>query len=381
MNKISLALAVLPQTLAAAGTATDSRSSGMGGTGVASASYLSAPFSNPALVASQDNDDFGIILATVGANVSDKQSIYNKLDSFQDISDSFLSGGIADPSDIERWRNALRDLEGGQVTGEVHFGSSMAIPNKYVSANLFTSANFKVLGVTHIDQDDLAITDPSTEAMKSTVQVVISGTSDIGITLAKDFSIAGKSVKVGISPKYQTLMSLTHQSSVASFDDDDYNFQDNHGMASKFNIDAGIAYSISESVVLGLSGKNLISHSLESNVSQGRVATLEVDPAYVTGLAYSNEWFTAALDVDLNAIKPLKEFDYEEQFTRVGIEIDAWGWSQIRAGYIHSMTDYQDDLVTAGIGLKPFGLFGLDVAAQYGKDDNYGVNAQLVMHF
>lgn len=380
-TKISLAVAALTPALAIAGTVTDSRSAGMGGTGVASANYLSAPFSNPALVANyKENDDFGIILPTVGVRVSDEQGIYDKLDNFQDINDS-LAGGITDPSDLDRWRNALSDLEGGRVTGEVQLGSSMAIPNKYVSANLFTSANFKVLGATHIDQDDLAITDPSTETMKSTAQIVIAGTSDIGITLAKDFNIAGKSVKVGISPKYQTLMALTYQSSVASFDDDDYDFQDDHEKSGEFNIDAGIAYNISENVVFGLSGKNLISHSLESNVSQGRVATLEVEPVYATGLAYSNEWFTAALDVDLNATKPLKEFDYEEQFTRVGIEFDAWGWSQIRAGYIHSMTDYQDDLVTAGIGLKPFGLFGLDVAAQYGKDDNYGVSAQLVMHF
>lgn len=380
-TKVSLAVAALAPTLAVSGTVPDSRSAGMGGTGIASANFLSAPFSNPALLANyKDNDDFGVILPTIGVRISDEQGVYDQLDDFQDINDS-LAGGVTDPNDLERWRNALSELDGGRITGEIQLGSSMAIPNKYISANLFTAANFKILGITHVDQNDLSITDPSTETIKSTAQVVIAGTSDIGIALAKGFNLSGKSVKVGISPKYQTLVALTYQSSVANFDDNDYDFQEDHTQSGEFNIDAGVTYNISENVVFGLAGKNLIPHSLESNFSQGRAATLKIEPAYATGLAYSNEWFTAALDLDLNPIKPFKEFDHEEQFTRVGIEFDAWGWSQIRAGYIHSMTEYQDDLVTAGVGVKPFGLFGLDVSAQYGKNDNYGVSAQLIMNF
>nr|WP_241902199.1 hypothetical protein [Vibrio breoganii] len=46
---------------------------------------------------------------------------------------------------------------------------------------------------------------------------------------------------------------------------------------------------------------------------------------------------------------------------------------------MHSMTDYAENMVTAGFEFRPYGVFGFDLAAQYGDDDNYVVSAQLTM--
>lgn len=49
-----------------------SRSDAMGGTGVASAHYLSAPLMNPALLARySQTDDFGLRLPAIGAQITD----------------------------------------------------------------------------------------------------------------------------------------------------------------------------------------------------------------------------------------------------------------------------------------------------------------------
>jgi len=72
---------------------------------------------------------------------------------------------------------------------------------------------------------------------------------------------------------------------------------------------------------------------------------------------------------------------YKAQFARLGVELDAWHWAQLRAGYSHSMTDYSKDMLTAGLGFTPFGLFGVDIAAQFGEDDHYGVATQFVFMF
>ncbi|MGR5541169.1 hypothetical protein ACPV5V_21695, partial [Vibrio campbellii] len=76
-----------------------------------------------------------------------------------------------------------------------------------------------------------------------------------------------------------------------------------------------------------------------------------------------------------------EQIDYQTQYARIGTELDAWEWAQLRLGYQHSMTDDAEDVITAGMGLKPFGLIGLDLSGSYGKDNNYGVSAQLIMHF
>ncbi len=43
------------------------------------------------------------------------------------------------------------------------------------------------------------------------------------------------------------------------------------------------------------------------------------------------------------------------------------------------MTNYSEDVFTAGIGFRPYGVFGFDISGQFGSDDNYGVSAQLTL--
>ena len=108
-----------------------------------------------------------------------------------------------------------------------------------------------------------------------------------------------------------------------------------------------------------------------------------IEPQYTLGAAYSNRWVTTAIDVDvdLNKRRYYEGLNYETQYLKVGAELNAWRWAQIRFGYKHSMTDYSEDVISAGLDFTPFGRFGLEIGGQYGDDSRYGVAAQMIFTF
>lgn len=379
--KVALLGAVAMPSLAMAASMADARSMGMAGTGVANATYLSSSFHNPALAAKyKENDDFGIILPTFGVRAHDANSLNTKVSDFDQLTKDF-ENNPSDKGIKDKWVSALEDMDDSTVNSDIMVGGAIAIPNKYLATNAFVQGRITMLGATNIDSNDLNY-DPSqpNAQLNSSAQLVAAGTVDVGLTLAREIDLAGRKLQVGISPKYQTLVAVNYKNKLDDFSED-FDLEEDLQTESGFNIDAGIAYNMLDNVTFGLSARNLISNELETNKSGGESVTYLVDPEYAMGLAYSNNFVSLAVDVDLNERKLLKEFDYAEQFTRIGAEFDAWGWSQVRVGYTVSMTEYQEDVITAGLGLKPFGLFGLDIAGQYGKDDNYGVSAQVVMNF
>ncbi|MCQ1059323.1 conjugal transfer protein TraF [Photobacterium sp. ZSDE20] len=369
-----IAMAFLSYSAAASNTLSDTRSVGMGGVGVASANYLTASFHNPALATqNKRHDSFGMILPVIGAQVYDGNDLHDRVDAFQDLNDQ-LAGN---PDLVDEWTAALKDLDDGRIDGDVNVGMVVAIPNRMVSTNFFISSNVTALVLTDIDEDDIA----NHEVINSTGQAVAGGTVDIGFTFAKEFIFLDRDLSLGVSPKLQQLMAFNYKQGIDTFDDDDIDIGSDYVDKSAFNADIGAAYALSRNVMLGLSVQNVFSQSLTSNESSGNQVTYEVEAQYTTAFAYNHPRFTVAADVDLNSNKPFKEQAYKTQFARIGIEADAWRVAQLRLGYIHSMTDFSDDLFTAGIGLKPFGKFGLDIAAIYGNEDNYGASAQLVFHF
>ncbi|MCQ1058723.1 conjugal transfer protein TraF [Photobacterium sp. DNB23_23_1] len=380
-NKVIFPLLAIATPLTTnAMTAFDTRSVGMGGTGVASANYLTSSFHNPALSAAYgEQDSFGMILPMIGARVHDGDSAIDKLDHFQYLDDNLG----ANPSEeaLEQWREALRDLDNGTVNAEVNLGMVFAIPNRYLSTNFFVKSQVSVIAAFDIDENDLALNDPSNSELNSRGQAIGGATVDVGFTFGHEFELNEKPLFLGVSPKYQRIYAVNYIESVDDFDDDDFDWADEYIEKSAFNIDIGAAYQLNDKTMVGLTGRNLIKHTLEANPQHGMDATYIVNPEYVMGIAHDRGWVNLAADVDLNAKKYFKEYGYKTQYARLGAELDAWGWAQVRMGYMHSMTDYADDMATLGLGFRPFGLLGIDLGAQIGKDDNYGVSAQMMLTF
>ena len=72
------------------------------------------------------------------------------------------------------------------------------------------------------------------------------------------------------------------------------------------------------------------------------------------GIGYVGDYVALSLDADLTKQKRFKELDDDTQFIRVGIEGNAWGWAQLRAGYEVDLENNLDNSVTGGIGISPF---------------------------
>ena len=81
ITRTIIASAVLFSFNAAAATSYfEARNDAMGGTGVASSHYGVAPLANPALLTKHNsNDDFSLLLPSVGAQVADPDDVSNKV--------------------------------------------------------------------------------------------------------------------------------------------------------------------------------------------------------------------------------------------------------------------------------------------------------------
>ncbi|MGF1702577.1 conjugal transfer protein TraF [Photobacterium makurazakiensis] len=380
-NKAVLPLLLIVTPFSAkAMTTFDTRSVGMGGTGVASANYLTASFHNPALTAAYGYDDsFGLILPMVGARLHDADNSLDKLDHFQELDNNL--GNNPTPDELNQWREALRQLDNNTLNAEANLGIVVAIPNRYLSTNFFIQSQMSAIAAFDVNDDDLTLDDPANSELKSQGQAIAGATVDVGFTFAKSFGPKDQPLFVGISPKYQRIYAVNYIESVDKFEDDDFDWADEYVEKSTVNIDIGAAYQVTDDMLVGITGRNIIKHTLAANPQNSIRATYIVNPEYVLGIEYELDWISLAADIDLNTKKYFKEYDYKTQYARLGAELDAWGWAQFRMGYIHSMTSFTDDMVTLGLGFRPFGKIGFDLGAQAGKDDNYALSAQMTLNF
>ncbi|MEZ9551317.1 conjugal transfer protein TraF [Vibrio breoganii] len=356
----------------------DARGIAMAGTGVAAANFVSASFYNPALAASGESQhSFGMILPAVTAGVHDGDGMLDKLDVYFDAEDDWVDNPTSSEAQ-EAWKAALRDLSNGDVTANASAGMVFAVPNSFINTNFFVATQATALATMDIDDNDFDNISPDDE-VRSTVTGLIGGTLDIGFTFAQNYEVYDRNLSVGFSPKVQQIYTTYFQERLNEDELDDADFFDDLEEKTTFNLDIGASYEVIDHLNVAFVAKNLVSQSLETNVQMGRTATYVVESEYKLGSAYSTDWYTLTADIDLNSTRYFEEQSYKTQFTRIGGEVDLWKWAQFRAGYMHSMTEYAENMVTAGFGFRPYGVFGFDLAAQYGDDDNYVVSAQLTM--
>ncbi|MDP6930642.1 MAG: conjugal transfer protein TraF, partial [Planctomycetota bacterium] len=171
---------------------------------------------------------------------------------------------------------------------------------------------------------------------------------------------------------------------IADFEDgfDDFRDSKYRSNSTGFNADVGAAASFfDDTLTIGLAGRNLLEHELRTVASGSTPAfTHHIGPTFTTGVALNLGGTTLAADVDVTEIDRFKDDD-ESRFANVGAEFKLFGWMQFRAGYQTDIEDTVDDMITAGVGLSPFDLFHVDLAAVYGEGDTYGAMLQFWITF
>ena len=405
LSFLTLALGAVSSAAMAVPYAFEARQEAMGGTGVASARYLSAPLYNPARLAfAKADDDFGILLPVVGAEVYDKDDLSGQVDDLSDSYDAYQNANDAyqaNPSAenaaaLQAANNKaigeLSDLSGDSGYARAGAGVVVALPFEALSVAVMANGYADVQAFADINANDLTGMLPTDESQVQSRAIAMgAGVSEFGVTLAKVFEAEGMRWSVGITPKSQELRVLNYVANAVDGDFDDITDDQYQASENGFNLDAGVAASWENGWDAGLAIKNLVKRDLDAPLTNGVQATYELSTVPTAGVSYRWGQLLFNADADLLAQKRFTDlsgtyasFDAGEddlQMMAVGAEWDLWQWAQLRAGYRHDLKDNLDDSLSAGLGISPGDLFHLDLAGTYAGNNQFGGVIQTSLTF
>ncbi|CAO98144.1 conjugal transfer protein TraF [Erwinia tasmaniensis] len=382
----------------AAGHYYDARNDAMGGTGVASSTYGSAVLANPALMTkSQPQDEISIILPAVGAQISDKDKLVDKVDDIADTVDRYKS--MLDNftfADIPRLRaasgdlaNRLRDIRGDKAWGQAGAALAVTVPNDRLPFAFVTKAYGTAYGTSNISQHDIDLLQGIANATAfPSFQDKLTSTGlgraaivyDFGIAMAHEFDIGGHPFSFGVTPKLQKTTLYNYSASVYSYKRSDLTNDKYKNTHTDFNLDLGAATDLGDNWTLGLSGQNLIAHNLDTKEVNGYRDTYQIRPLVTSGVSFHTERLTTALDIDLTPTKRFK-IQQDSQYAGIGAEYRLLEWLQLRGGYRADMKSNDTNVFTGGVGISPYKKVHLDLAGMVGKDKTWGAVAQLNFTF
>ncbi len=392
----------------AANTWTEARGDAMGGTGVAAGNYGSAVLINPALLAkAKPDDDVTVILPSIGAQISDKDNLRDKIDDISDdvskyrsTLDSINLFTLLNPtSQASRevsaaagdLANQLDSLKGKTASGKAGAGIAVSIPNDVLSVAFVAKANARARVSSYIDQGDID-TLRGIEAVPATALAVNPNdlkskgfgraaiVSDYGVAVARQFDISGVPVSVGITPKLQKTWLYNYTVSIYNFDSGDINSSRYRNDDTGFNVDAGLAADFGDNWTVGLTGQNLFSRDIDTKKVDGVRDTYQISPVVTAGAAWHNDLVTITADGDLTETKGFKSED-TSQYVGVGAEVTPLSWLAVRAGYRADVKGNDSNVFTGGVGFAPFSTVHVDLMGLYGEDETWGAGAQLSMTF
>ncbi|WP_114764718.1 conjugal transfer protein TraF [Vibrio rhodolitus] len=358
---LPLAVAMSFGSAHAANYAIEARGDAMGGVGVVSANFLTAPFYNPALTAIyRRNDDVGMITPSFGINYTDTGTFVDDLE---------FAENVVKTGDAANAQKALDQLKGDNLKVDIGGVVAFAIPNRYVAANAFGKLYTESYATAEIST---ASSDALVNAQNSSVRAVSVGVAEAGISLAKYQTFMGQHISFGVTPKLQRVYTYVYEASLSNYDLKD--LRDNGEGESMFNMDAGFLWFYGPFRV-GVAGTNLISRDIQTQNIPGtnQSYSYEMSPQYTVGAGIVADYFTLSVDYDLKEEERYVGFDDNTQMLRVGAELDLLRQLKLRAGWKKNLAyDDSEDTLTAGIGLSPLNLFQLDIGASYTNEDSMG---------
>ncbi|MBY7766662.1 conjugal transfer protein TraF [Vibrio fluvialis] len=371
---------ICPLSAYAANGVADARGNAMGNTGVTTSDYLLAPFYNPALTAVyRDRDSVGLLVPALGANIRDSDESLSTIDDLQSSIDQFEAAGVgaATQENINQLNGYLDDLADDKpfaVSGGA--GIAVALPMNAVSLNFFARGYAEILADSSIAANTgNTASDVETRYQNSYVNMLAFGYSEYGVAVAKLFTLQGQQIAIGITPKIQELRTYKEVVTVQDFDLSDYDQSKTSKNA--FNLDIGAVWLI-DNFRAGIAAKDLISQEIKTYDDQ---SSYTLDPQVTVSGGYVTDFLALAIDWDLTKQKRFKGVDDDTQFLRFGVEGNAWGWAQLRAGYEIDLESTLDNSITAGLGISPGDLVSVDLAANYAGNYQYGLSANLAFTF
>lgn len=128
-----------------------------------------------------------------------------------------------DYSNIGELNKSLTSMEGDVLNAELGGVVAFAIPNQFISANVFGKAYTESFVSPIIDSR--ICSDKSCElnsAKASSINAVSVGVTELGITLAKYQTFLGQHIAFGVTPKLQRVYTYVYEASLNSYDIKDF---------------------------------------------------------------------------------------------------------------------------------------------------------------
>ena len=395
-----LLLPIMAIALPSYGESFTAKRTGQGFTGLTQ--DFTSSLSNPALLTKFDNDDDVFFSLNVGVMVSDK---YDVIDTTEDISDNLdtLAEDINNIqlqnfqslSQVQNYNNDLNQqidviiadfekIDGKVVKVRNGVNFQVIIPNQYLSFGFFTNQYGRIGGtMDYNEEDEKTLNDAITTGnldlnnLKSATLAVGYSIAEAGVMTAYPaVTHANYNLSIGAKLKYQRIDLYYNRVAISDFDDDDFEITDDENITNKSgtNVDLGlyINWGDERQWHVAIVTNNLIKQTVHHS-DQDITFTLENSTSF--GLSYQNSWVSLATDIDLTDREQFASLE-PSKYAGVGAEFRFYEHIQFRLGYRTDLNDVDDDIYTAGIGISPWDVFAVDIAAFTGDNDTLGAALQ-----
>lgn len=373
------------------------RALGMGGASVAAVNDSLAVYWNPAALADFKKLEIRI---PAGAAIRDHISLQDKWDRIIEIEDLI---NFSNPQALNEFDLLLTDLErpGTGTDLDANAGLYIAIPLSRSAIAISRSA-FVYAGLYPTIDTYNRDTTPTPPPPSNSILYNNSAVTGMGmITVEPTFSFAtrlGDKVLIGANAKMIYASTFIHSTNIRTGDIDNFidNLDASRANSNKAGLDAGIVIKLTESLSMGIVGRNLNSPSfpIKGYIAQrqgsGDVTTiytdaeLELEPQYRAGVAFRPfSFLTLSADYDISKNKSIGIPGYEDQTAAAGLEFTLpKEIISIRGGVYKNLADDDSNPVyTAGLGIRLFYL-RVDIAGVYDfQEQEAQVAASLALRF
>lgn len=363
---------------------------------------FTSSLSNPALLTKYEDDDdvfFSLNLGIMGSDQYDvidtAENLADNLDILADDINNIQFQNFQSIVEVESAYNDLNqqvddiitDLE--KIDGKIvkvrnGINFQIIIPNKYLSFGLFGNQYGQIGVVVDYDESDEQLLNDAVINGNLDLDDLQSTGNGLGYSIVEAGIMAGYSavnnasydLSVGAKLKYQRVDLYYNKSNISDFDDDEYDLTDDEYITddSGANIDLGLYVTWGEQRQwhAALVTNNLIEQKVQ-HTEQDLTFTLKTSSSF--GLSYQNDWVSVAAEIDLTDREQFESLK-ASKYAGLGAEFRLYEHLQLRVGYRTDLNSVDDDIYTAGVGISPWDVFSIDLAAFTGDNDTLGAALQ-----
>jgi len=352
---------------------------------------FSSSLSNPALLTQYDSQNDVFFSFNVGGMGSDQ---FNVVDSAESIASNLqnLANDINQQqtetddlqAQVDTIINELESIDNKVVNIRNGINFQLIIPTKFFTFGLFTNQYGRIGGLANYDDSDKALLEQAIAQQHLNLDDLQSTANGIGYSIAEAGMMLGYQVinnnyydfSIGSKVKYQRVDLFYNQLNISDFNDNEFELDNDEYLTDEntVNVDLGfyLSWGNARQWRAALITNNLISQEVKHNEQN---LTFRLEATTTIGFSYQNDWLTLSTEVDLTdrehfiSLKPSK-------YAAVGSEFRLNEYVQLRLGMRSDLNDVDGDLYTFGLGVSPWNILTIDMAAFSGSNDTIGAAIQ-----